>query len=396
MNMKAMLLISTTLLVPMICNAAPTVSGVSGIAQHNGTITITGSSFGTKSQATPVAWDNFSQGTVGKAPSTAATMGSWSNVGWDSVTGLTPFVVSSAVQRYSNSRSVYANMNREMRACFTGGADSQTWFVQYWFYLGPGFAFQNSNTNSLGNIKFFRMWSTGSDTANVRVSADGTYDVAITCEGVGGSENWNPAISGYKYIDPVMGYGDPGYVDPTNTGWKHFENSITTGSWHLFQFEYKDSSVGGSDGVIRWWFDGKLILDRGNFKTRNSSNQSFKRPQTVGFYNSHSANGSSAAFYMTDVYIDNTWARVEIGNASTYAACTHREIQPTTAWANGSITVKVNQGSYNSGASAYLYVVDPNGSVNATGYPITIGSGGAPVDTTAPAKPTGTSIVVIP
>lgn len=372
------------LLLPCVLWAAPDPTGYTGTLTHGSSVTITGSSFGTKSTATPVAWDNFSQDSVGSAPTSTATMGSWTNVGWDSATGVTPFTVSTAVQRFSGSRSVYANMNREMRACFAGGSDSQTWFVQYWFYLGPGFAFNSSNMSSLGNIKFFRMWSTGSDTANVRVSADGTYDVAVTCESIGGSENWNPVISGYKYIDQVMGYSDPGYVDPTCTGWKHFENDVTTGSWHLFQFEYKDSSVGGSDGVIRWWFDGKLILNRSDFRTRDSSNQSFKRPQTVGFYNSHSADGSSAAFYMSDVYIDNTWARVEIGDASTYAACTHKEIQPATAWTDNadptsdSITVTLNQGSFADESTAYVYVVDSTGAVNANGYEITFGSSGSP------------------
>jgi len=396
MNMRAMLLICTILLVPMICNAAPTVTGVSGVVQHNGTITITGSSFGTKSQVTPVAWDNFSQDTVGAAPSTTATIGSWSSVGWkNSGDHSTPFTVTTKNARYPNSRSVVANINEYMEAAFSGGSDSQTWFVQYWFYLGDGFAFNSNESGCLGNIKMFRMWSTGSDSANVRMNNAGTYDIYFTCEYVGGSEDWHPVVSGNNWINILMGHGDPGYVPPTMVGWKNFENDITTGTWHCFQFEYRDSTVNVSDGVIRWWFDGKLILDKRTFLTRNASHTSFKRPKYVGFMNSVGT-GSGALFYMTDPYIDNTWARVEIGNASTYNACTHREIQPNTAWANGSITVKVNQGSFSSGASAYLYVVHPDGSVNATGYPITIGSGGSATDPTTPAKPMGISVIVIP
>ena len=38
--------------------SAPVVQQVSGTAEHNGTITISGSGFGTKSSAAPVVWDN--------------------------------------------------------------------------------------------------------------------------------------------------------------------------------------------------------------------------------------------------------------------------------------------------------------------------------------------------
>ena len=37
---------------------APSVQQVSGALDHNGTITITGSSFGAKSGAAPLVWDN--------------------------------------------------------------------------------------------------------------------------------------------------------------------------------------------------------------------------------------------------------------------------------------------------------------------------------------------------
>ncbi|MCD6288604.1 MAG: hypothetical protein J7M12_05765, partial [Candidatus Hydrogenedentes bacterium] len=58
------------------------------------------------------------------------------------------------------------------------------------------------------------------------------------------------------------------------------------------------------------------------------------------------------------------------GNASTWSACTHREIQIPTAWSNDTITFTVNQGSFPYG-TAYLYVVDSTGAWNENGYPIT-------------------------
>ena len=38
------------------------------------------------------------------------------------------------------------------------------------------------------------------------------------------------------------------------------------------------------------WFDGKLILNRTDVRTRTSAEPSSMRPNTVGWYNSHGAN----------------------------------------------------------------------------------------------------------
>jgi len=56
-----------------------------------------------------------------------------------------------------------------------------------------------------------------------------------------------------------------------------------------------------------------------------------------------------ALVYVDDVYIDTSWARVELGNASTYAASTHREIQVARTWADGSVSVNFNPGTFAAG-----------------------------------------------
>jgi len=81
--------------------------------------------------------------------------------------------------------------------------------------------------------------------------------------------------------------------------------------------------------------------------------------------------------YLDDIYFDNTRARVEIGNASTWNSCTRRELQVATAWSNTGVTFTVSPGVFNSGAQAYLYVVDAQGVANSQGFPITLGEGAA-------------------
>lgn len=392
MNMRAIFLISAILLVPIICNAAPTVGGISGVVQHDGTITITGSSFGIKATAAPVAWDNLEDGTC----NTTATVGSWSSVH--------DLSISTANQRHARSKyNAGINFNKEAWGNFTGGSDAPTWFVQYWFYLDNDFNFSSSIDNNLGNIKIFRMWSTGSGTNNLRVQLLNGYTSDLVVEvadvGHGGySVGWTPVNSSGKTIDQTLGHSAPSEILPGDLGWRNYDNGdIPKGTWHLFQFEYKESSIDNYDGVFRWWFDGKLIVNVNDVRTRTTAQPSSMRPSVVGWYNSHGtgADGNDH-FYLDDAYIDTSWARVEIGNASTYNACTLREIQIPASWSNGSVSVKVNQGAFSNGTSAYLYVVDPNGSVNSNGYPITIGSGGSVSDITPPAKPAVKSIIAVP
>jgi hypothetical protein len=80
-----------------------------------------------------------------------------------------------------------------------------------------------------------------------------------------------------------------------------------------------------------------------------------------------------ADFWLDDLYLDCSRARIELGNAATWAACTHREIQPWTAWADGSVTVTVNHGTLPHGTQ-YLYAVKPDGTpFDANGHPVTLG-----------------------
>ncbi len=76
--------------------------------------------------------------------------------------------------------------------------------------------------------------------------------------------------------------------------------------------------------------------------------------------------------YFGDIYVDRTWARVVLGNASTYAASTRRELQPPTAWSSTSVTVTANLGSCSS-QTCYLYVCDSTNTCT-PGFAVTVGS----------------------
>ncbi len=324
---------------------AQTISGVSGTVQHGAAVVISGSGFGAKAAATPVVWDNMETG---------AFSSRWSGTGSPGV-----LRVNTDNQRHTNSRyngmANFIGVNNVEHASFQGGTNSPKWYCQYWFKLGDDWNWGTTGTAggsaNLANIKFFRMWSSGSATDNWVTATEGWSNDAI-----------------YKSSGPI-----------NESGWfaNGYQQDWTIGRWHLLQVEYKDSSQRDlRDGSVKMWMDGKLILDDNTLLTRStagSADGEFMRPYGIGFFNSW-GDGSTDDnhFYIDDCYIDNTWARVELGDASTLAACTHREIQPTTAWSASQVNVTLNGGSFVPGNQAYLFVVTDAGAVS-PGYPITIG-----------------------
>ena len=247
---------------------------------HGSQATISGSDFGAKSTAAPVIWDNMSSGAF--------------NPSWSSVNSLT---ISTAQHRPKSAYSGHCNMNQEIWCNFEGGTNSAQWFYQYWVYLGSNFSFVADMNSSRGNIKFFRMWDTGSDSGDCVASLHYANEMGLMCELIDENHDWHPTVSGSgcNWVSCLFGRSDPGYVDPSYTGWKNFPTDITTGVWHQFQFEFvENSSIGTADGKIKIWFDGKKIFDRSDVTTRNASNTHYKRPKVVGWYNSHGGRRQSS------------------------------------------------------------------------------------------------------
>jgi hypothetical protein len=72
-----------------------------------------------------------------------------------------------------------------------------------------------------------------------------------------------------------------------------------------------------------------------------------------------------------DFYMDDSQARVEVCNSSTWAGRTKCELQVPTAWSDTSIAATLKKG-YLSAGPAYVYVVNASGAVNASGYAISL------------------------
>lgn len=73
--------------------------------------------------------------------------------------------------------------------------------------------------------------------------------------------------------------------------------------------------------------------------------------------------------YISDVYFDHALQRIYIGNASTWAACTHVELQRPAAWADTQLFAYQHWGAL-AGGNGWLYVKNVNGEINANGWPL--------------------------
>lgn len=158
------------------------------------------------------------------------------------------------------------------------------------------------------------------------------------------------------------------------------ENFVGEGNWTRFDI-YADISQPHGKKIHKWWINGKLVRESYYNESSCDANpggrgclEDFSKFLWLGYFKK----GSDEAqwpIYVDDMFLDFTQARVEISKNSKWDETRqiHKEIQIPTAWSSSSITIKVNQGSFQKGETAYLYVIDENGNVNSQGYPIKFG-----------------------
>ena len=70
--------------------------------------------------------------------------------------------------------------------------------------------------------------------------------------------------------------------------------------------------------------------------------------------------------YTDDVYVDNSIARVMLGNAETFGASTKRIVQVAKAWSNTEVTYTANLSRFTAGEKVYEFVIDASNNVRST------------------------------
>ena len=318
--------------------SAPSISGVSGTVSHGSSITISGSSFGTKATAAPVSWKTFEDNSI--------TSGGWS-IGFP--------------ENFSTSNSNNRTNSSYYGKAYFGGSEERVWFsrdlpsstlffTSFWLRL-------SSNANQQSG-KFYRVYFSGANSDNIYLSTgDGNFQIRGYSE-CNGSTEWGAgpsmAQNGWSKVDILLSQSGG------MTAWVNGVQSWTHPEW-----------TGGSCG----WAPAGHSIDLPNMLD--------------GPARGHVALGE---YGYDDILFDTTQARVELCPGSTWATRGGCESQPATSWGASSIAVTVNRGGFSTGNTAYLYVVDSTGAANASGYSVTIGSGGGTTYTVTPSAGANGSI----
>lgn len=341
-----------------IAAATPLVAAVSGSVAQGSHLTISGSGFGTKSPAKPYLWapmDGSSR------PSSLGIVTSWTSlVQLTYANHCGPAGGGCLVGTPSNGVSTNA-----WTASITSPANSD------WNAYGRKiYIYRKSKRdfsyNISKNVKIIRMWGMGTPSSPL---ARPTFYFATS--------NGRVEVAGIPQNGPLD------YTMPPATLRRAMG---PVGQWYTEEILIKsNSSPDSADGDFRLDINGGADLVSFPNRQWETNTLTLKVPKGYAgdgrmriLYPIHMVvEGSDgwvptpagSQYWVTDVYVDNTWARVMIGDSPVFSRTTDREIQIPYRWSDHAIKVHVNIDAFPPGKPMYLFVVDANGHASA-GYPL--------------------------
>lgn len=339
------------------------ISAVSGTLTQGSSVTITGTSFGTKSTAAPLKYEDFQSITVGsQIPTSTAPGPAWHN-GVDNI-GVLPVVATTLLRSgtpYTRNMqcawtSALVDANRGSSNVFLDGLSLTKFVLDCWFYADTS----GTAGGRPGNSKPFRFHNTNAGNPNLYI---GTTDPTAS-----NTNSWAVARDG------TTDGGVPTFMSsgggPLHDVWVHFQFIVDLGSGNG---ALDSTAIARINDVAYFSHIGDLGLTATGF-------YAFPEFWLGNYLNNNTPGGGWSGTwyqYWESVYLDSTWARVEIGNNVTYASCTHREVWIPSAWSATSVTATLNRGSFGATDSVWLFVVD-SANVASAGFPIQLGAAGAP------------------
>ena len=227
---------------------------------------------------------------------------------------------------------------------------SRTLYMSWWDYFEPGFDASPMETGGK-NFKWIYNSAGHNPHAAISVMNDGAAFLVSAAGGVAGD---TPEEQDANLELPLGGgfYARPLSWSP------HF--AFPVGSWYHVEIFYQvNSAVGVQDGWTAMRIDNQLIYRANQIDVYGADepDEFFNNLRLGGNYG-HDDSGLVQYRHYGDVYIDDTFAHVVIGDQPSYDDCQHLELQVATAWSEEEITFTLNQGAFDVGDTVYAYVVD--------------------------------------
>lgn len=336
--------------------AAPGIQQVTGSFDHKGTINITGSGFGSKGTAAPLVWDDASGSNILDK--------------WD---GAWPDQLDSFNAAYhSPMRGIDPPHSHDARYIAGAHASNKSGEAGYLVVVFKDFDLQPFPFNVYASWyqRADNQWFFGGDN-NFK-----TFNYSNCCEPMAAPNDW---FTAYGPPHPgntkegaqwVLTDNGPSLNNPDARGhnmwWGQAANPMA-GKWIKVEIAIKATNQ--NDGYINVWENGHQVVAYVGPTDRYPGNR-----RTVGIGGYARMQGHSTNWrYYDDVYVDTSLARVVLADSPVLSRATIIENQIPSAWSDGSITATVNLGQFTQGQTAYLFVVDSNGSASASGTPVTAG-----------------------
>jgi hypothetical protein len=314
-------------------DGAPRITGIDIEPTHGATVTISGIEFGAKSPARPYLWAPFD----GSAePSSLGIVTSWTevkNMNYAEGEG----VSGSGALKASNSSGDWT-----ARIDSSGFGWNDFGQQMYLFRKVK----RNFNITDDLNWKIIRIWASGHTTP---------YWTAAT-------NNGNLSVGGVN-----------------SGGWPYSNLSAArgaAGTWRTDEILTQSNTLRDRDDAKFFHLVNGRRVAQIPYTTYQTVNLRLNdgSGQMVIAYPVHGVKANTTLpsdyrYWVDDVYLDTTWARVVMANAPTLADATYVDIQIPTAWAEKQIQMVANTKAWPAGEPMYLFVVNEAG-VASEGFPI--------------------------
>lgn len=335
-------------LIIFISPATGDINTISGNIVNNQNFTLNGS-FNTKTSSAPIRWETSESYELGSNLTDAS---GW----WTHRLGYEDCTISNDKSRGVSSKSIKAEILGGLAGSRTpniwknniGFASTGKVYINMWIWWDWG-----------------DLWQTAIDPYQIKTIglAPSISDEGSPSAGFGGAFYlwWHILSGGYPVTCMYHYFDDFGTQCWTN-------NTVAnSGYWINVTIMYDQGHSGLNDGKFYGY-----VLDNGVYKANagNGIGKDFwsgsEAPYTelmnaIKIFNYVDLNDNESGrinLYYDDIYIDNSWSRVEVGDNPVYANCTHRELQPYLSWNNNQIVGNFNQGSFNVGDTVYFFVID--------------------------------------
>lgn len=295
----------------------------------DGSITLSGSGFGSKATAAPLFFENFEGFAVGTSAESAGFDGSNGDYNGASVQD---------GNSHSGSRSLHvryvANEYPTVSKLIPGGLTLYTAAWVYW---------ERAGTATQRHIfKVFR-------------------------GGTGVVYHGNPKYYSTLRPDEVTGqidsHGDTG-INNGDTLYDQLDDEASVfpqqGQWTFAEVKYVLSTPGVADGLCHIYYNGSLVSAIDPAMTR-AAGVTDELAWVCPWLNGIDQRGDSCVYdlYEDEVLIDTTFARVIATDAADYASSTRWAPQAPSAWSDTVITIESpNWSDLTPGSTAYFHVFD--------------------------------------